>query len=307
MIKAVNITAGGDLTADIAVRSKDEVGKLAGAFNLMIKQMREVVLNILDRSNHVAESAQQLNSISQQTAASANETSAAMNEISTTVEQINSHVQNISAVSNDANHQANEGNRAIAKVNGQMKNIADSAAGVAAAIEGLSDKSREINQIVELITSIADQTNLLALNAAIEAARAGEHGRGFAVVAEEVRKLAEQSADAAKKIVVLVNTMQSESQKAVDIMARDSQNVDAGTRVVGEVGDNFKGIIDAVQGLSSQIQEVAAATEQMSSGVQNVASSTEEQTAAMEELSASAESMARLSDELNALVGRFKV
>jgi methyl-accepting chemotaxis protein len=148
---------------------------------------------------------------------------------------------------------------------------------------------------------------LLALNAAIEAARAGEHGRGFAVVAEEVRKLAEQSASAAKEIYLLINAIQSESEKAVDSMADGSREVKSGLEVVREVGSNFKEIITAVQGLSSQIQNVASATEQMAAGVQNVAASTEEQTATMEEISAATESLTIMSEELNALVERFKV
>jgi len=155
--------------------------------------------------------------------------------------------------------------------------------------------------------SIADQTNLLALNAAIEAARAGEQGRGFAVVAEEVRKLAEQSASAAKEIYNLINAIQAESQKAVHSTADAIKEVEAGTSVVQEVGDKFKEIISAVQDLTSQIQEVASATEQMSAGVQNVAASTEEQTAAMEEVSASAQSLSSLAEELNMLVAKFKV
>lgn len=299
--------AEGDLTTNISIHSNDEIGKLAGAFSKMVGHMREVVTEIMDKASIVASSSQQLNTSAQETAASANETSATMTEISTTVEQVGANIQEVSALSETATEHASEGSKGINRVIEQMQSIAKASEAVSVSIDGLNKKSQEINQIVELITSIADQTNLLALNAAIEAARAGEQGRGFAVVAEEVRKLAEQSASAAKEIYALINTIQFESQKAVESMAEGGKEVEAGTRVVGEVGENFKEIIGSVQELTSQIQEVASATEHMSAGVQNVAATTEEQTASMEEVSASAESLSQLSEELNALVGRFKV
>ncbi|WP_347490512.1 methyl-accepting chemotaxis protein [Desulfoscipio sp. XC116] len=307
LVQAANSAAAGDLTVDIKVKTKDEIGVLAAAFSKMISQTRQIVMEITDKANTVASSSQQLNSSAQETAASANETSATMTEISTTVEQVGANIQEVSALSEAAAEHAGEGSKGIERVIEQMRSIADMAGAVSISIDGLNQKSQEINQIVELITNIADQTNLLALNAAIEAARAGEQGRGFAVVAEEVRKLAEQSSNAAKEIYTLINAIQFESQKAVESMASGGKEVEAGTRVVGEAGANFKEIIGSVQELTSQIQGVASAAEQMSAGVQNVAATTEEQTAAMEEVSASAESLTQLSEELNALVGRFKV
>jgi len=307
LVNVAGVVATGDLTKDITVNSKDETGKLSEAFKIMVNQMREVVREIIEKAAAVSASSQQLNSSAQQTSASANENAATMGEISTTVEQVTSSIQEISAVSEAATEHASKGYKGIAKVTEQMNIITTASDEVSKVIEGLNKKSQEINQIVVLITSIADQTNLLALNAAIEAARAGEQGRGFAVVAEEVRKLAEQSASAAKEIYNLINAIQIESKRAVESMAEGGKQVKAGTGIVQEVGDNFKEIIGAVQGLTSQIQEVASATEQMSAGVQNVAASTEEQTAAMEEVSASAESLSSLAEELNSLVDRFKV
>ncbi|OPY59372.1 MAG: putative methyl-accepting chemotaxis protein YoaH [Pelotomaculum sp. PtaU1.Bin035] len=298
---------GGDLTQEINIKSKDEVGLLAGTVNKFLANLRTIMVEVNNNSKCVAETAQQLNLASQQTAAGANETAATMGEISTTVEQVASNAQTISQVSQSVAGHADEGDKGIARVTEQMKNIVNSTKEVTGNIDELNKKIKEINQIVELITNIADQTNLLALNAAIEAARAGEQGLGFAVVAEEVRKLAEQSAIATKDINSLIEAIQYESGTAVKSIAESGKNVEEGTRIVQEVSANFKEIIGAVQGLTEQIQDVATATEQMSSGVQNVAASTEEQTAAMEEVSASAESLSKLSDELNTLVGKFKV
>lgn len=307
--QAVEIVSQGDLSKDINIdyKGNDEVKSLITSFSKMVNQMQILIGEIMDKANFVASSSQQLNSSAQETTANANETSATMTEISNMVEQVSANIQEVSTLSKTASEHAGEGSEGINRVIEQMQTIAGTDSAVSLAIDGLNRKSQEIDQIVDLITNIADQTNLLALNAAIEAARAGEQGRGFAVVAEEVRKLAEQSASAAKEIYTLINAIQLESQRAVESMANGGKEVETGTKVVWEVGENFKEIISSVQVLTSQIQEVASATAQMSEEVQNVAASTEEQTAAMEEVSDSAESLTQLSEEFSALVSRFKV
>ncbi|MDF9407162.1 methyl-accepting chemotaxis protein [Pelotomaculum isophthalicicum JI] len=298
---------GGDLTQEIKVRSNDETGDLAKAVNQFLANLRAIMLDVKSASIQVAGTSQQLTSSAQQTAAGAGETAVTMGQIAATVDRVSSNTQTVAQASETAAKFAGEGDRGIAKLIGQMQSIAGSAEQVAVTINELSKKSQEINQIVGLITNIADQTNLLALNAAIEAARAGEQGLGFAVVAEEVRKLAEESANATKEIGNLVNAIQAESQRAVESMAKGGRDVEAGTIVIQEVGDGFKNIISSVQSLTEEIQSVAAATEEVSAGVQNVAAATQEQTAAMEEVSASAESLSKLSEELDAIVGKFKI
>jgi len=298
---------GGDLTQEIQVDSKDETGDLAKAVNRFLSNLRAIMLEVKRASMQVAGASQQLTASAQQTAAGASETASTMGQIAATVEQVSSNAQSVAQASETAARYAGEGERGIAKLTEQMRSIAGSAEQVSDTIVALSKKSQEINQIVGLITSIADQTNLLALNAAIEAARAGEQGLGFAVVAEEVRKLAEESANATKEISSLVNAIQVESKRAVECMAEGGRDVEAGTLVIQEVGEGFNKIISAVQSLTTEIQGVAAATEEMSAGVENVAASTEEQTASMEEVSASAASLSELSGALDAIVGRFKV
>lgn len=299
--------AEGDLTVEIAVNSKDEIGKLSVAFNHMNQNLRNLVMQIQSASKQLASSTVELSASAENVSAGSNDTASTVSQVASTVEQVTANARHIAATSAQAASYAREGNAGLNSIGAQMETIRRAAAASREVTHGLSEAAEKISQIVELITSIADQTNLLALNAAIEAARAGEHGRGFAVVAEEVRKLAEQSAGAAKEIYNLINTIQHESQKAVQSMDQSAAQVEAGSRVVQDVGVTFEKIINTVQSLAGEIQAVAAATEEMSSSVQNVATTTEEQTAIMEEVASTTQDLARMAIELEKLAGHFKL
>ncbi|MCU0650945.1 MAG: methyl-accepting chemotaxis protein, partial [Candidatus Omnitrophica bacterium] len=195
-------------------------------------------------------------------------------------------------------------------------------------IQKLGQMSQQIGEITETITSIADQTNLLALNAAIEAARAGEAGRGFAVVAEEVRKLAEGSAEAVRKIGGLIRSIQNETNHAVGSIDVSSKEVQEGKAQVTKISEVLNGITDAAKSASGVTAEIVAFGHQIilevehvvkslnevvkiaresASTAQEVTSSTEEQTASMQEMSASAQELARLSGDLMSVVSKFKL
>ncbi|NLX01133.1 MAG: HAMP domain-containing protein [Syntrophomonadaceae bacterium] len=307
MAQIAGIAASGDLTAEIKIKAEDEIGQLAYALQDMIKQMRNMVNMVAQKAVSVAGSAEELNASAQQTSTNANETAATMSQIAMAISQVASNIQDISVAAVSTNENASGGKEGAVRVNQQMEVISHSSVEVSKGINGLNKKSQEINQIVGLITNIAAQTNMLALNAAIEAGRAGEQGRGFAVVAEEVRKLAEQSSQAAAEIKQLIAAIQKESNQAVESMQESSKQVDAGIRIVDEVNQAFNKIINAVETLGQEIQEAASAVEQTNAGVQEVAANTEEQTAAMEEVSALADNLSSLAAELNDLVGRFKV
>ncbi|HBV95707.1 MAG: chemotaxis protein [Peptococcaceae bacterium BICA1-7] len=307
MVSGANKYAEGDFRNEITVKSSDEIGELAQSLNVMQRSFKDIVQRLNNSSNQLADSAQQLASQAQQTSAGASETASTMNEIATTVDNMSQNTQEVSGQANLASQHADKGFQGIEMVTGQMQEISTSSMQVSKSIDTLNDAIIKIGQFVEVITNIADQTNLLALNAAIEAARAGDAGRGFAVVAEEVRKLAENSAQSTKEIKQLIEEIQDQSDQAVKAMSVGAEKVKQGDQVVQDVGRSFAEIIKAVRELTDQVQNVAASAQQVSAGVQNVAGTTEEQTAAMEEVSAATESLNKLAEELKSLVYKFKI
>ncbi len=219
-------------------------------------------------------------------------------------------VQNIKEVSSqlaEAERQAGQGRENIDSVVSTMREIDQSAEQVAASVSALNQAIEKIGQFVDTIDGIADQTNLLALNAAIEAARAGDAGKGFAVVAEEVRKLAENSAQSAKEINLIISEVQQQSARAAKDMEGGREKTARGCLVVQEVSQSLIAVIGLVQDVSRKARDVAAAAGQMAGAVQNTAAGIEEQTAAVEEVSASAAELNKVAAQMKELMGRFRL
>ncbi|WP_018130146.1 methyl-accepting chemotaxis protein [Effusibacillus pohliae] len=339
----------GDLTRELSISSNDEIGDLATSFNRMVRNLREIIRQVSGSAEQVAASSEQLTasveetseatrqitSIVQQVAEgteqqvrSVQESTTVINELSAGIQQIAVNAQSVSATSVTAHEMSMEGAQAIQAAVKQMDSISQTVNHLGHVIKELGDHSEKIGQIVAVITGIAEQTNLLALNAAIEAARAGEHGRGFAVVAQEVRKLAEQSAESAKQITDLISTVQDETNKAVRSMETATQEVGRGIEIVHTAGESFTKIQESVTQVTEQIQQVSAASQQMSTGTehaihsidtiaevtentaagtQQVTAATEEQLATMEEIGSAARELSKMAEELRSLVGKFKV
>jgi methyl-accepting chemotaxis protein len=300
--------AGGDLSgSEIKVNTRDEIMAMAGAFNQMQTNLREIVRQLAEKSQTVAASSAQLSASAENVSAGAMDTAANINNVAVKVEQITANTRQMAESFRIASDYAKEGKEGISKVTVQMEEIQGATGYSREVINGLNQSAEKISQIVELITQIADQTNLLALNAAIEAARAGEQGRGFAVVAEEVRKLAEESSGAAKEIYNIISNIQRESGKGVQSMAEAASKVDEGADTVKKMGETFESIIAAVQDLAKEVQMAVSAVEDMSSSVQNVAAASQEQTATMEEVSSTSNNLASLATDLESIAGKFKL
>ena len=343
------IASTGNLTIAIDVDTKDEVGILANSMKTMIKNLGLLIRHISQTSEQVAAAAEELSANAEQSVQVSTQVAAAMGEVAqgaerqagsldstaSVVEQMSAGIQQVAINTNEVSSMADkttraahEGDKAVDDAVSQMRIIEQSVSSSAQVVTRLGERSKEIGQIVDTISGIAGQTDLLALNAAIEAARAGEQGRGFAVVAEEVRKLAEQSQEAAKRIASLILDIQTETDSAVNAMNDGTREVKVGAEVVNSAGQAFKDIVTHIGEVSSQIKGISEAIKQVSSGsrqivasvrdidrisrdaaghTQTVSSATEEQSASMEAIAASSQALARMAEDLQGEVSKFKV
>ncbi|MBR1579190.1 MAG: methyl-accepting chemotaxis protein [Selenomonadaceae bacterium] len=250
-----------------------------------------------------------------------------VNEMQSKMAELQNGAQIMFEAVSESQERTRQGNDKVMHAIDQIKNIERQVNSSASVVEGLGQRSKEIGQIVETISGIADQTNLLALNAAIEAARAGEHGRGFAVVSGEVRKLAEQSNEAAMTIAQLIASIQQDTESAVESIRQGNRSVVDGSTSVAETGKAFELIEDQIGKLDENIRssiehirsvndaaaqifdamkEVMRLTNATVDESQNVSAAIEEQAAAMNEMAEASGKLAELAQDLQNEVQKFK-
>lgn len=329
--------------------TQDEIGDLRVTMKQMRAKLWAILQQVTQATEQVTDTSAQLKVGTGETAQAASQVAASIakvaggterqvNSINSTMTEIHRMAQgseeiaaNTSKVANateEAAGAAKDGSQAISKVINQMNSIEKTVTQSAEIVTKLGERSKEIGQIVDTISGIAGQTNLLALNAAIEAARAGEQGRGFAVVSEEVRKLAEQSQEAAKQIASLISEIQSETDKAVVAMNIGSREVKLGTGTVDSAGRTFNQIVKIIDQISADIHDISKSTQQMASGnqhivriikdvaainkenadeTQTVSAAAEEQSASMEQIAASCDDLSLLASELRLSLQKFNI
>jgi len=340
----------GDLTNSIEINTKDEMGDIARALNNANTKIKELIIQIIDGANNISSSGEELS-------ASTQEVSAKMEGINESTEQISKGAQDLSAITEEVSASAQE-------IGATTNELANKASGAAISVSEIKNRSLEIKKkaaesikkgdliyeekktnivkaiedgkvvqevkvMAESISDIASQTNLLALNAAIEAARAGENGKGFAVVAEEVRQLAEQSAEAVSSIQGMVMQVQSAvenlAESGEDILKYIVNNVQPDYQLLMETGIQYekdaefvskiteefasssKQINEVIDQINHAMQDVSSTAEESGAGSEEVLSNVNQITIAISEIAKSAQGQVEQSQKLNEMVRKFKI
>lgn len=316
-----NAIANGDLTVKIASDSQDETGQLLHSMDNMTHNLKNLIAEMKSTSDNLASASEQLSASSEEMSKGvisqsdrSMQIASAAHEMSQTVVEIARNASNIAASATNTAKSAKEGETIVDKSVSEVKDIAATVSESSKVMVSLGERSKQIGDIIRVISEIADQTNLLALNAAIEAARAGEQGKGFAVVADEVRKLAERTAKATSEIVSMIGAIQDEVQKSVTSMNEVSKMVETGVEFSTQTGEALQKIVASVSDLQMMVQQIASATEEMSAtseqisgDIMTVANVSKETSTGSEHIAEASTEVARLASKLTEMGGQFKV
>jgi methyl-accepting chemotaxis protein len=313
--------AGGNLTVTVPDDRRDEMGVLLKSLNDMRDGLRKMVTDLKANAEGVASAAHQLSSSSGQVATAtahqseaASAMAAAVEEMTVSINHVADSAREAHSVTANTGNLSQEGSRVIDDTVAEMKRISQTVGEAAGTIAAMGESSQRISGIVQVIKDVAEQTNLLALNAAIEAARAGEQGRGFAVVADEVRKLAERTAQATAEIGGMIDEVQSSARAAVGTMQQAVTRVEDGVGLAQKASDSMLGISDGAQrvvssvnDISNALKEQGVASNDIAANVEKIAQMSEENSAATREAADTAHQLEKLAADTRQAVAAFRV
>ncbi len=342
----------GDLTRDVAIRLSripDESHELATLINLMLQNLRDLIRHIKRTSGKLTDSAREINSTALEINASTEEVAQAIEQISRgaetqaelvekgsktiremaiSIEMVATRAHETAKTARETSMTAQHGGVLANESLERMKDFFAAQELIGNRFDTFNSKLQKVGKVADCIGNIARQTNLLALNASIEAARAGEYGKGFAVVAEEVRKLADGSAQSASDISDMIENLREESQKVHEVIVESSRSIKEGKKNVDITATAFKEILktvldterkassiadlsmmqkDGSEKMVAAIDEIARLADDNAASTEQVSAATEEQLTAMQDMALATKELALLAEELMAIVERFQV
>ncbi|MGF6400250.1 methyl-accepting chemotaxis protein [Pseudomonas frederiksbergensis] len=318
---AVERIAAGDLTHNLLVTRRDELGVLQQGIQHMGETLRNLIGGVRDGVTQIASAAEELSAVTEQTSVGVNhqkietdQVATAMHEMTATGQEVARNAEQASQAAAAADDEAREGDRVVAQVIAHIDNLATEVVRSSEAVAVLQQESKKIGSVMDVIKAVAEQTNLLALNAAIEAARAGDAGRGFAVVADEVRGLAQRTQRSTEEIEDLVAGLQSGTERVALVMKNSRSLTDSCVDLTRNAGLSLASITRTASDIQSMNQRIAAAAEQqsivadeISRSITSVRDVCEQTAAASDETAASSIELARLGNQLQMMVSHFKV
>ncbi|MCH4889593.1 methyl-accepting chemotaxis protein [Acidaminobacter sp. JC074] len=326
LLKGMNALAEGDLTQTVDIKSKDEIGQIASAYNNIVTSFSSVLGAVHASSTNVDKASESMVTISEESKIALNEVATAVSEVAeaasdqaiqteqsvtgmhklaSEIEDVITSTEEINTSTRQVHDLSNEGTSAIESLNKQAKDNHESVEAIKVIVGDMDKASNDISEIVRIISDISSQTNLLALNASIEAARAGEAGRGFAVVADEIRKLAEQTNQATEDISEKISDIQAKSADAVkqtniseEIVENNVQVVKKTQEIFDEIGKNLESLFNLTVTSKEAAIEVRAYKDEIVGYIEGISAASEETSASMEEMSATTEEQLAIMENL---------
>jgi methyl-accepting chemotaxis protein-1 (serine sensor receptor) len=320
LVHDISQIASGDFSVPVCKTANDEMGKIAHHVEQLRLDLGKIITEINNTSTQVAEAAMRLSNTAIQVSASSQNqheatstTAADMQQMAVSISSVADHAGEVKKISEDHMKHSENGNRSMASLKNEINAIEHTVRNIAVSIEQFIKSTQAIAAMTSQVKGLADQTNLLALNAAIEAARAGEQGRGFAVVADEVRKLAEKSAQSADEIESITNDLNQQSV-AVDEAVRKGllslQNshacLDDAVNTLDEASNSATQATQGVHGIEASVKEQLVASDDIARNVEKIAKMTEEHKIVAGETAKSANTLQELASAMKAAINRFK-